>query len=268
MKNSLFMYLIVALMLTSTLQVIIPPSGEPKTGSVKDITSSLDAKEIMSEKSELGMENTRKIFWTLTGGGDHCREDWIPDDESKISGIHSNINNFIVETGTTIYIQETENTDFGYIEIYANQIIINGTINASNTVSVSTSGAGGSGWQQTTIRGGGGGGGYGGEGGSGGGGIVSGGGGNIHCINQNDEIDKGAKGGKSVNQVLGGRGGGSILLWGDKIILNGFLINNGEDGQSTQNSGGSGGGKARLAQAGGKHKDKIDEALRLVKGLI
>ncbi len=33
-------------------------------------------------------------------------------------------------------------------------------------------------------------------------------------------------------------------------------------------TGGSGGGKARLAQAGGKYKDKIDEALRLVKSLI
>jgi alanyl-tRNA synthetase len=33
-------------------------------------------------------------------------------------------------------------------------------------------------------------------------------------------------------------------------------------------TGGSGGGKARLAQAGGKHKDKLDEALRLVKSLI
>ncbi|GAG23467.1 unnamed protein product, partial [marine sediment metagenome] len=33
-------------------------------------------------------------------------------------------------------------------------------------------------------------------------------------------------------------------------------------------TGGSGGGKARLAQAGGKHKGKIDEALRLVKSLI
>ncbi len=33
-------------------------------------------------------------------------------------------------------------------------------------------------------------------------------------------------------------------------------------------TGGSGGGKARLAQAGGKYKDKLDEALRLVKSLI
>jgi len=33
-------------------------------------------------------------------------------------------------------------------------------------------------------------------------------------------------------------------------------------------TGGSGGGKARLAQAGGKYKNKIDEALRLVKSLI
>jgi len=33
-------------------------------------------------------------------------------------------------------------------------------------------------------------------------------------------------------------------------------------------TGGGGGGKARLAQAGGKHKEKLDEALRLVKSLV
>jgi len=33
-------------------------------------------------------------------------------------------------------------------------------------------------------------------------------------------------------------------------------------------TGGSGGGSARLGQAGGKDGDKIDEALQLVKSLI
>ncbi len=33
-------------------------------------------------------------------------------------------------------------------------------------------------------------------------------------------------------------------------------------------AGGSGGGKPGLGQAGGKYKDKLDEALRLVKSLI
>ena len=33
-------------------------------------------------------------------------------------------------------------------------------------------------------------------------------------------------------------------------------------------AGGGGGGKASLAQAGGKYKDKLDEALRLVRSLI
>ena len=33
-------------------------------------------------------------------------------------------------------------------------------------------------------------------------------------------------------------------------------------------TGGGGGGKASLAQAGGKYEDKLDEALRLVKSLI
>ena len=33
-------------------------------------------------------------------------------------------------------------------------------------------------------------------------------------------------------------------------------------------TGGGGGGKASFAQAGGKHKGKLDEALRLVKDLM
>ena len=35
-----------------------------------------------------------------------------------------------------------------------------------------------------------------------------------------------------------------------------------------QVTGGGGGGKPNLAQAGGKHKEKLDEALRLVKTLV
>jgi alanyl-tRNA synthetase len=38
--------------------------------------------------------------------------------------------------------------------------------------------------------------------------------------------------------------------------------------QVSQVTGGGGGGKASFAQAGGKHRDKLDEALRLVKSLI
>jgi alanyl-tRNA synthetase len=38
--------------------------------------------------------------------------------------------------------------------------------------------------------------------------------------------------------------------------------------QVAEVAGGGGGGKATLAQAGGKNKDKLDEALRLVKSLI
>jgi len=38
--------------------------------------------------------------------------------------------------------------------------------------------------------------------------------------------------------------------------------------QVSRVAGGGGGGKANFAQAGGKDKDKLDEALRLVKSLI
>jgi len=33
-------------------------------------------------------------------------------------------------------------------------------------------------------------------------------------------------------------------------------------------AGGGGGGKASLGQAGGKYRDKLDEALRIVKNLV
>ena len=38
--------------------------------------------------------------------------------------------------------------------------------------------------------------------------------------------------------------------------------------QVAEVAGGGGGGKASFAQAGGKYRDKLDEALRLVKSLI
>ena len=38
--------------------------------------------------------------------------------------------------------------------------------------------------------------------------------------------------------------------------------------QVAQVTGGGGGGKATLAQAGGRHKDKLNEALQLVRSLI
>ena len=38
--------------------------------------------------------------------------------------------------------------------------------------------------------------------------------------------------------------------------------------QVSKVAGGGGGGKASFAQAGGRYKDKLDEALRLVRSLI
>jgi len=38
--------------------------------------------------------------------------------------------------------------------------------------------------------------------------------------------------------------------------------------QVSKITGGGGGGKATFAQAGGKYKNKLDEALRLVKSLV
>ena len=75
---------------------------------------------------------------------------------------------------------------------------------------------------------------------------------------------------KSAVVVLGG-------IYGDKptflAAVTPDLVDRGYDAgkivkEVAKVAGGGGGGKATLAQAGGKYKDKLDEALKLVKGLI
>ncbi len=75
---------------------------------------------------------------------------------------------------------------------------------------------------------------------------------------------------KSAVVVLGGLSGGRPVFIAavtpdlvDKGYNAGDIVK-----QVAQVTGGGGGGKANFAQAGGKHKDKLDEALRLVKTLI
>jgi len=75
---------------------------------------------------------------------------------------------------------------------------------------------------------------------------------------------------KSAVVVLGGLSGGRPVFI---AVVTPDLVNKGYNAgdivkQVAQVTGGGGGGKANFAQAGGKNKDRLDEALRLVKTLI
>jgi alanyl-tRNA synthetase len=75
---------------------------------------------------------------------------------------------------------------------------------------------------------------------------------------------------QSAVVVLGGLSGGRpvfIAAVTPDLVAKGY--NAGDIvKQVAQVTGGGGGGKANFAQAGGKNKDKLDEALRLVKTLM
>jgi len=172
-------------------------------------------------------------------------EDLIITSSGEISGNHTNINNLIVMEGVVLTVKPYDNTanDFGYLEVHANNIIINGTIDAN--------GAG--------YGGGGGGGGGGGDGckdgscGSGGSGI--GGGADGSCIAHGD--GGGAFGGDSSGQDGGYMAIGlnednsedeSVYLGGGGAGGNG-----GSGGRNTDcpTAGGSGGGGGAGGSGGG-----------------
>ena len=47
------------------------------------------------------------MTWTNTGGGDHEGENWTPTNNTAISGIHTNIGIFTIQTENTIYVAST-----------------------------------------------------------------------------------------------------------------------------------------------------------------
>lgn len=69
--------------------------------------------------------------WTATGGGDHGGLDWTPADNLQIAGVHININQFRVAPGTTVYVAPWNSVEFGGVDIQAESISIEGTLNAS-----------------------------------------------------------------------------------------------------------------------------------------
>lgn len=225
------------------------------------------------------------MTWTNTGGGDHEGENWTPTNNTAISGIHTNIGIFTIQTENTIYVASTtwaKWITYDELHIYAVGIDIIGTLYGSSRgyrgggemssgygAGGGRSVAGGAGYgghggnsvfdyssgptygSSTTEdieRGSGGGGGYGSGSGTARYGGTGGGGIGLHATS----IDisgaiycNGGAGGASVNAGAGGGSGGGILLIGSIINLSGILSANGAIG-SRSDSGVGGGGRIKL----------------------
>lgn len=176
--------------------------------------------------------------WNLTSGGDHCGEDWVPENNSQISGYHYNISTFMIPEYHIVRILPFSNGGGG-LTISSKRTLILGHLNGSE--SGHQGGIGGLGYPADMNKNGAGGRGGssgGGDGGNGkapppvypsypcGGGGGGGGGGGYG--------GKGSKGGDGTenNHGVGGKGGDKR---GD---INGYSIDMGSGG------GGGGGGGA------------------------
>ncbi|MBI5148023.1 MAG: hypothetical protein HZA37_02625 [Parcubacteria group bacterium] len=69
--------------------------------------------------------------WTDLGGGDHGGANWTPSNGTYIAGVHTNIGTFTVSSGSTVYVQPYNGTNYGKLEVSATTITISGTLNAT-----------------------------------------------------------------------------------------------------------------------------------------
>ena len=177
------------------------------------------------------------MTWTNTGGGNHAGTDWTIADGTTVAGVHYNIGTVTIASGDTATIEQgTE------LEVYAESVYIEGTINGkgkgySGGVSTGASGQGPGGGSGTSSDGGdAGGGAYGGNGGSG---DVSGG--TAYGDSNLCHIQMGSGGGDGDGKD-GGDGGGSVILVGNIVDMENSTIDcDGTRGSNGANAGGGGG---------------------------
>ncbi len=176
------------------------------------VTKSIVEENNLSYSIEKG-NDISKTSWSPTGGGNHRGANWSLNDGDEISGIHWDINEFYIEKTATVDVKGWNNDDKGKIEIHANRIIINGSLNAQGKgFDKSGSGGGSDGNNGDQLGdsacgaggGGGGGGSYGGKGG------------------------KGGNGG-SITGANAGSGGNSGSTYGDKISYSILACRNFQD---------------------------------------
>ena len=177
--------------------------------------------------------------WSKLGGGDHEGENWTPTGDT-ISGVHSNIGTLTISGTTTL-------NQGALLELYANAIVISGTLDGEGKgYSGGTGpGAGQSGFSNFKGAGGGA---YGGDGGDGNdrdGGVAYG-------DNTTAVIQMGSAGGNMDNST-GGYGGGGVILCANDITITGTINMDAIDptAGSSGDAGGGGAGGGILIICGG-----------------
>ena len=99
--------------------------------------------------------------WDMLTGGDHQGLDWTLSDGMEISGTHSNIGTFHIPATVTVTVHpESSGAAFGYLEIHAQKIVIDGVLNGDGAGYRGGSGGvfGYWAWENHPAQGGGGGG--------------------------------------------------------------------------------------------------------------
>jgi len=72
--------------------------------------------------------------WGNLTGGDHGGEDWIITvaDNLEIADNHYNIGLFKIEAGVTVTVKDNDGTNYGWVEIHADNIVIEGALMADS----------------------------------------------------------------------------------------------------------------------------------------
>jgi len=199
------------------------------------------------------------VAWDNLSGGDHGGADWIITADTTIAKNHYNIRLFKIAAGITVTVQAYNGASYGWVEIHAKNIVIEGTLFADEAGYGGSAGSGSGGDVSNSQTGGTGGSTYGStsshdvEMGSGGGcssrstagsWVGGGGGGGYGALGGSGATAGGGSGGDTGATVNGGKGGGKIILIADEnITITGTVAANGGVGQGeTYHTGGGGGG--------------------------
>lgn len=70
-------------------------------------------------------------FMPSADATDHGGKDWIITSNTVISGTHTNIGTFKINPGVTAKVRPYDGKNYGYVEIHAKEILINGVLDAS-----------------------------------------------------------------------------------------------------------------------------------------
>jgi hypothetical protein len=76
--------------------------------------------------------------------GDHEGLDWVIPNGTVIAGVHTNIGNLIIPASNTVNIKAYDGSNYGSVELWADDITISGTLNATNRGYGGGGGGGGS----------------------------------------------------------------------------------------------------------------------------